>query len=371
MDVRPLRPRIQRRSSTLPLWERILPPSSCRGLRSARAPASTPRSVDGGPLGPRSGRACRLAVPIRPCLCSEDWLPLQIRPTSLLISDDPSDREISMQRVTITIDDELMTELDRIIAAHRLPATVPSANPRPGRGAGIREAAESLDRQRDCVAALVYVYDHAARQLSKRLADTFHDHHELSLASMHAHLDHDSCMEVTILRGKTGQGPQVRRACVIAERGVRHGRVMVVPTDVLSHPHAGGAGGAPRLIRIGNPATRSRRSRLRTNDGRAAIPHLFPSSPPPAEEAGGLLSLFAPLSRCLPGPLVVSRMIPTIDLTIARPPGIDPETRRLAESVSCRKWSCQESLPAKRAAARASMTAPRPCAGGSSASTRS
>ena len=43
---------------------------------------------------------------------------------------------------------------------------------------GIRQAAETLDKQRECVAALVYVYDHGARQLSKRLADTFHDHHE-------------------------------------------------------------------------------------------------------------------------------------------------------------------------------------------------
>jgi len=146
-----------------------------------------------------------------------------------------------MQRVTITIDDELMRELDRIIAVqgyqNRSEAIRDLAR------AGIREAAASLDRERDCVAALVYVYDHAARQLSKRLADTFHDHHELSLASMHAHLDHDSCMEVTILRGKSGK---VRKFAehVIAERGVRHGRVVVVPTEALARPlakpHAGG-----------------------------------------------------------------------------------------------------------------------------------
>src|SRR5205085_12671276 len=102
-----------------------------------------------------------------------------------------------MQRVTITIDDELMTELDRIIAArgyqNRSEAIRDLAR------SGIRQAAETLDRRRDCVAALIYVYDHHARQLSKRLANTFHDHHELSLASMHAHLDRDTCLEVTIL----------------------------------------------------------------------------------------------------------------------------------------------------------------------------
>jgi CopG family nickel-responsive transcriptional regulator len=139
-----------------------------------------------------------------------------------------------MQRVTITIDDELMTELDRIIEArgyqNRSEAIRDLAR------AGIRQAAETLDSQRDCVAALVYVYDHNARQLAKRLADTFHDHHELSLASMHAHLDPDNCMEVTILHGKTGDVQHFAEH-VIAERGVRHGRIVLVPTDAMIKPH--------------------------------------------------------------------------------------------------------------------------------------
>jgi CopG family nickel-responsive transcriptional regulator len=141
---------------------------------------------------------------------------------------------IAMQRVTITIDDELMTELDRIIEArgyqNRSEAIRDLAR------SGIRQAAESIDKHRDCVAALVYVYDHNARQLAKRLADTFHHHHELSLASMHAHLDHDNCMEVTILRGKSAEVQHFAEH-VIAERGVRHGRIVLVPTDVMIKPH--------------------------------------------------------------------------------------------------------------------------------------
>jgi len=133
-----------------------------------------------------------------------------------------------MQRVTITIDDDLMAELDRIIASrgyqNRSEAIRDLAR------AGIREAAETLDTQRDCVAALVYVYDHAARQLPRRLTETFHDHHELSLSSLHVHLDHDSCLEVTVLKGKTG-AVQHFAEHVIAERGVRHGRVVMVPTE--------------------------------------------------------------------------------------------------------------------------------------------
>jgi CopG family nickel-responsive transcriptional regulator len=162
-----------------------------------------------------------------------------------------------MQRVTITIDDELMIELDRIIEdrgyQNRSEAIRDLAR------SGIRQATETLDKQRDCVAALVYVYDHNARQLSKRLADTFHDHHELSLASMHAHLDHDSCMEVTILRGKASKVQHFAEH-VIAERGVRHGRIVLVPTDVLGAPHQHGPETSHPHSHSHRPATkRSRR----------------------------------------------------------------------------------------------------------------
>ena len=81
----------------------------------------------------------------------------------------------AMQRVTITLDDALMEELDAIIAArgyqNRSEAIRDLAR------AGIREAAEDVGQKRECVAALVYTYDHAARQLSKRLTSAYHEHH--------------------------------------------------------------------------------------------------------------------------------------------------------------------------------------------------
>jgi len=133
-----------------------------------------------------------------------------------------------MQRVTITLDDELMAELDAIIAArgyqNRSEAIRDLAR------AGIREAAATTERARDCVAALIYVYDHAARQLAKRLTSAYHDHHELSLASLHVHLDHDTCLEVTVLRG-TSDDVQHFGEHVIAERGVRHGKLVRMPTE--------------------------------------------------------------------------------------------------------------------------------------------
>lgn len=141
-----------------------------------------------------------------------------------------------MQRVTITLDDDLMADLDRITAArgyqNRSEAIRDLAR------SGLEQAAVEVTGSRLCVAALVYVYDHHARDLPKRLTQEFHDHHELSQATLHVHLDEGNCMEVTVLKGK-GADVQSFANRVIAERGVRHGHVVYVPaTDSMAHAHA-------------------------------------------------------------------------------------------------------------------------------------
>ena len=142
-----------------------------------------------------------------------------------------------MQRVTVTLDDDLMADLDRIIAArgyqNRSEAIRDLAR------SGLEQAAVEVADTRHCVAALVYVYDHHARDLPKRLTQGFHDHHDLSQATLHVHLDEESCLEVTVLKG-LGSKVQQFANNVIAERGVRHGHVVYVPSsghNGHSHTH--------------------------------------------------------------------------------------------------------------------------------------
>jgi CopG family nickel-responsive transcriptional regulator len=142
-----------------------------------------------------------------------------------------------MQRITITIDDDLMADLDSVIEArgyqNRSEAIRDLAR------AGIQQAAQDTLRREHCVAAVVYVYDHSARDLAKRLVRTVHHHHDLSQATLHVHLDHDSCMEVTVLKGRTADVQECANE-VIAERGVRHGRVVMVPVELSSEVHRHG-----------------------------------------------------------------------------------------------------------------------------------
>src|SRR6202000_990434 len=100
------------------------------------------------------------------------------------------------------IDDDLLETVDALAKTRGYP----------NRSEAIREMLrESAARSRadagkvPCVATLTYVFDHDPRELSQRLTNEQHDHHELGIATTHVHFDHDSCLEVSILRGPIEQ----------------------------------------------------------------------------------------------------------------------------------------------------------------------
>jgi CopG family transcriptional regulator, nickel-responsive regulator len=149
-----------------------------------------------------------------------------------------------MQRITVTIDDELLAAIDKVIAGRGYQNR--SEAIRDLVRAGMAEFEERSPGDRQGVAALLYVYDHVSRELAKRLTRASHDHHDLSLATMHVHLDHDSCLEVAVLRGAMSE---IRRfgERVIAERGVRHGKLVAVPVNFETARHAHGGPGHRHL----------------------------------------------------------------------------------------------------------------------------
>jgi CopG family transcriptional regulator, nickel-responsive regulator len=145
----------------------------------------------------------------------------------------------TMQRVTITIDDDLVAEIDAFMTgrgyANRSEAIRDLA--RAGLSQSSLEMPQAHDHDRGCVATLSYVYDHASRELPKRLTQDFHSRHDLAQATLHVHLDHDSCLEVTVLKGPSAE-VKAFADHVIAERGVRHGHIAYMPSD-MSAPARG------------------------------------------------------------------------------------------------------------------------------------
>jgi CopG family nickel-responsive transcriptional regulator len=143
-----------------------------------------------------------------------------------------------MERFTISLDDTLAREFDRLIAERGYDNR--SEAVRDLLRAHLDKLREARDLDGQCVGNLSYVYNHHERELAERLMAIQHAHHDLVVSTMHAHLDHDYCIESVILKGPA---QQVRRFAdaIAAERGVRHGSLNVVMVDVTpAHAHGRG-----------------------------------------------------------------------------------------------------------------------------------
>ena len=138
-----------------------------------------------------------------------------------------------MERFTISLDDGLARQFDAWVAtrsyANRSEAVRDLLRAELGRSK-LREPADQ-----ECVACLSYVFNHHQRDLAERLIAMQHDHHDLIISSMQAHLDHDHRLETVILRGRVSAvTPFADEVC--AQRGVHHGRLNVIPVE-LHEPH--------------------------------------------------------------------------------------------------------------------------------------
>ena len=149
-----------------------------------------------------------------------------------------------MERFTISLDAGLARQFDAFIAK---------------RGYGNRsEAVRDLIRNAleddtvrgtesgHCVANLSYVYNHHERELAERITALQHDRHDLTVAAMHCHLDHENCLESVILRGPSDAVRGFAEA-LIAERGVRHGDLNMIAVEQSGPGHAHDVLGAPHI----------------------------------------------------------------------------------------------------------------------------
>ena len=136
-----------------------------------------------------------------------------------------------LTRTGVAIDAELLSRFDRFIAkqgyTNRSEAFRDLIRDRL-----VSEAVDSAEAA--VIGTITLVYDHHSRLLPNKLMDIQHDHHDLIIATTHAHLDHHACLEVLVVKG---QSRKVRKLAdlLIGTKGVQHGRlVMSSATACLS-----------------------------------------------------------------------------------------------------------------------------------------
>jgi CopG family transcriptional regulator, nickel-responsive regulator len=126
-----------------------------------------------------------------------------------------------LERISITIEPELLVQLDAQLAAHG----------HQNRSEAIRDLVRAhlltfVPADTRVAGSLTLVYDHRQRALSDRLVEAAHDHHDIVLSTLHVHLDHDTCMELSALRGARHELEHYA-AHLLGMKGVLHGSLVI------------------------------------------------------------------------------------------------------------------------------------------------
>jgi CopG family nickel-responsive transcriptional regulator len=128
-----------------------------------------------------------------------------------------------LARIGIAIPEDLLDEFDRLIERRGYT----------NRSEAVRDLVrkELVDEISGSPKVEVYgtvtiIYDHHARLLLDKLTEIQHQYHDAIISSLHVHLDHDNCLEVILVRGKSVLVQELANA-LIATKGVKHGRFML------------------------------------------------------------------------------------------------------------------------------------------------
>ncbi len=127
---------------------------------------------------------------------------------------------MSVIRFGVSLEKEFLDSLDDYILQNKLSNRSQAIRQLINRNLVMKKWASN-----DIVAGSVtLVYDHHKRNLSSRLTNIQHDHHELILSLQHFHLDHSLCMEIIAVKGRASEIIELADK-LIAVKGINHGQI--------------------------------------------------------------------------------------------------------------------------------------------------
>lgn len=129
----------------------------------------------------------------------------------------------SLSRIGVAIDSDLLSQFDALLE-QRGYTNRSEAFRDLIRDELVEKIWESPDSQ--VVGTVTLVYDHHVRMLNEKLTGIQHDHHHSILSTLHVHLDHDNCLEVLVVRGKSSAVRAIADT-LIGTKGVKHGRLTI------------------------------------------------------------------------------------------------------------------------------------------------
>lgn len=130
-----------------------------------------------------------------------------------------------LKRFSISLEEDLLDEFDEYVDQHGYS----------NRSEAVRDfirksvVQDEWASDSEVVGVVTMVYDHHKSQLQERITELQHDFYELITSTTHIHMDHNNCLEVTIVKGKALQVQELADR-LIALRGVKDGSLTMSST---------------------------------------------------------------------------------------------------------------------------------------------
>jgi CopG family transcriptional regulator, nickel-responsive regulator len=128
-------------------------------------------------------------------------------------------------RTGVSIEQDLLDKFDKLIAKRGYE----------NRSEALRDlmrdtlVAEEVNSNKEVVATVSMIYDHHRPELSNKLTEAQHHHHDCVLAATHVHLDEKNCFEVVIMKGHAGDVQHLANH-MLSLKGVKHGKLVMTST---------------------------------------------------------------------------------------------------------------------------------------------
>jgi CopG family nickel-responsive transcriptional regulator len=135
-------------------------------------------------------------------------------------------KKLKVARFGVSMDPELRDKFDRLIGQKGY--------------ANRSEAVRDLVREHlvekeweevrgEVVGTVTLIYDHHVHDLSDKLTELQHDHYRNIISSTHIHLDGHNCLEVLVVKGKSGEVRSIAER-LMSTKGVKHGKLAMTST---------------------------------------------------------------------------------------------------------------------------------------------
>jgi CopG family nickel-responsive transcriptional regulator len=130
-----------------------------------------------------------------------------------------------MHRTTITLDDDLASELDAFMAATGAQSRSEAIRDLVRRALAARPGGPD---EASCFGVVSCVIDQSVRGLAARVPQSRLDRHDQTVAALSVPLDHSTVLDVTVMRGHVGSIASYAEGLFV-ERGVMHGTLGLIP----------------------------------------------------------------------------------------------------------------------------------------------